>query len=182
MDSESVRDSLVAILQRSNPDSAPGSGHKLERGGVIWRRSDGTFFASEVGPPAASQNECTYDLFDPGAIQPPEANLVGIAFFHTHPRVGNEPAYGCPSLPGQPRFSQFPGEPGTIGPAISTPDANGGGSPGDWAKASGTDTPQYTINNAGSVWRLDPGVSVAQRAQNTNRWRWRPAYPGCFLP
>ena len=120
LDSQAVRDSLVAILQRSNPDSAPGSGHKVERGGAIWQRPDGTRFATEVGPPLALQSECTYELANPAGIPAPEPGVFVVAGFHTHPQLTNEQAYGCQAPPGQPPFAQSPADP--FPPARVDPD------------------------------------------------------------
>jgi hypothetical protein len=177
LESEAVRDSLMDVLSRSNPNAAPGS--RLERGGVIWERQDGTRFATEVGPPWATQSECGYSSSVAG-MPLPEPNVVGVAYFHTHPHNTGEPVYQCQAPPGQPPYSQFPGD-GKIVPT-ATPNANGGLSNADWTAAN-QGFPVYAITKAGMVYRGDPNTPVNQRASNPNKWKWNdPAHPGCFVP
>lgn len=176
--SPGVRDSLIAVLNRSNPNAPPGTGAKLERGGIVWQLPTGGFLLTEISdPPFASATECHYSLSAAG-IAPPVPGAYGVAVFHTHPHSTNEEVFACTSAPGQPKFKQYVGGPGVS--AYAMPDENGGGSDADWASTN-NGFPSYVINKDGRLYRLDPGTPAATRKSNPNKWEWKSSSPaGCL--
>ncbi len=165
LDSPDVRAGLLDALKASHPDLPPGS--RVEVGGLIWRRPDGTFFTSVV-PPGPTTTECHFDgNYAEGVLHPPEPGAQAVGKFHTHPSQAKDPVYGCKSQPGI-RFAQFPGDRGLV--PTARPDENGGGSDADWESGTSDAFSLYVINAAGRVYRLDPDVPPDRRTENPNRW------------
>lgn len=172
VDAAAVRHGLRDELAASNPNATPGSGSKLEHGGVIWQRPDGSLFTQDITDPGAT--ECQWQ--SPGAFNPPEPGAVGIAKFHTHPQSYQEPTYGCPG-----NYAKVVGD--HLPVAHGAPDQNGGGSDADWDSGTGDGFPMYVINKDGRVYRLDPNTPKNQRPNNSHRWEWKnPSSPGCITP
>lgn len=172
LDDAAVRHGIRDELAASNPDAAPGSGLKAERGGIIWQRRDGSLFTQDITDPGAT--ECHWQL--PGPPTPPEPGAVGIGKFHTHPESNQEPTYGCKG-----NFAQTPGDHKLVPHAA--PDQNGGGSDADWASGTSDGYPMYVINKDGRVYRLDPNTPKNQYQNNPHRWKWKnSSSPGCITP
>lgn len=179
LDSPEIRAALRDALLKSRPDSTPGTGKKKERGGIIWQRQDGTFFATLVDPPSAVLTECSYRmLVVPG---PPELGASGVASYHTHPSATNEDTYECQTPPGSPPLAQTLGDGKLVPKAL--PNSNGGGSVTDWRSATVQGIDAFVINKDGFVWKLDSNTPQPQWANNTNKWDWKnAAILGCFIP
>lgn len=181
LDSGAVKDSMIASLTRSNPNAAPGSGQRRERGGIIWElpNNGGYLAAEEMRPQYATATECGYGLNAAG-LTAPVAGALARAYWHTHPHSTNADVYGCQSSPGQPQLAQTPGD-GKIVPR-ATPDLNGGGSDGDWNAATNTGYPVFAINKDGRIYKMMPNTAVHQRSSNPNKWEWKNPQPAGCLP
>lgn len=175
LDQKSVRDSITAAFNRSNPDAPPGAGTggKQERSGWVWQMPDGSYLAQDLTNPSSTECAST-SMSNP---TPPAPGAVHVANFHTHPSFGGEPIYGCLAFPEH--YPQFVGDSGVVGHAVG--DANGGGSDFDWIhEFLPGSLPEYVINKDGSVWRLNHEW-FKRPARNPNQWFWK-TNPGCFMP
>lgn len=176
LDNQALRESLVAAMARSNPDSTPGSLKRREVAGLIFRTVDSlgvTRFYFKETPVYARQTACNneWSIFfgnSPGDTP--------VALFHTHPNSVGEIVYGCKG--GQ----QYPGGPGT--PFKKPPEFDtGGGSNNDWdvIDRPAWQIPMYVMSKDGLMWRLDPHTPKSLRPSNPNYWRWKNA-PGEACP
>lgn len=146
---------------------------QLERGGLIYRRPDGShFLLSHLG----TRSDCSYNFPPPSDMRErlgDGSTLVG--GYHTHPSLqhpvhGRDMAVGCRRPNGT-----------LMGPTRVDPNGNstlggggGGGSPADWNWTNENDRPNYIISGRGRMTRLDPGMPSANRGNNPNRWWWNP--------
>lgn len=171
-----VRSALLAAMDTSNVDSAPGRGYdpltghgwKHESGGAIVKMNDSTTKAIFLPSADGIGTECLYSPTLHPALPPGAVRVV--SHFHTHPTEYNKPVFGCPDE-GNQRFAQSP--------ADTLPSANpqlpykrsrigkyGGGSNSDWNTADTVRVPVYVVEKGGKVWRLDPAVDTTQRPNN----------------
>ena len=157
VDQQQVRDEFWDALQASNWQSTNDLQRK-ETGGIIYRLSDGTYLAQRITDPNASA--CAY-LSSRGVIPTPPAGAVAVAGYHVHPnQKGATLTYAsCPE-------QLKPGEIGTT----PDPTLNGGSDNGDWDNATMSGFPEYVINTAGQINRLNPGTALADRPNNPNRY------------
>ncbi len=168
LESAEVRAGLADALKRSGIDSNPHL--RVERGGWIYQRPDGSYFTVPYDDPNATS--CTMEL--PAAPGRPDGIPAGR--FHTHPHNQNDPVYrydpvneplGCRKLK--------PGETG-----IARPLANGGGSEEDWG-ASVIGPPMYVITKAkNTMFFLDP--SRGDRPTNPFKYKFDRSDPGACAP
>jgi hypothetical protein len=175
LDAPNIVPSLVNALKQSNPDATPGTGAKKEQAGAIFRRPDGTYFTFAAVDPNATECHVSLNTISP---TPPasEPGAMLVAVYHTHPSGTNEKTYGCNPIEGKPQAQTL--NDGLPVPRAA-PNAQGGGSPGDW-QAANQGFPHYTINKDGFLWRLDPNVPDQDRRKNPNKWNWKKAPPGCL--
>ncbi len=175
LESQEVRATFEAAMRRSNADSA-NLHLRVEVGGWIYKRPDGTYFARIWPDSLGTSTSCRIDL------PPPPADPDGLpaGLFHTHPHVPGEDLYpwhaaneprGCRNNPT-----------GVITKA--RPDLNGGGSDHDW-NASFPNRPMFTIakhrDGSRRINYLNP--SQGNREQNPYRYRQSRADPGaCVRP
>jgi hypothetical protein len=179
LDSKDIRTAMRDALLKSRPDSTPGTGKKKERGGIIWQRTDGTFFAALVDPPNSVLTECSFTILV--VPQPPEPGATGVAGYHTHPSATNEDVYQCQAPSGQPPYAQTLND-GNIVPT-AVPNTNGGGSPSDWLTANNQGFDAFVINKDGFVWKLPNTTPQSQWPNNTHKYTWKNvAIQGCFIP
>ena len=156
LDSKQVRDVLRAEMASSLANGG------VERGGEIWKMTDGTYRAFPQNDPSATP--CS---FAPPTTVPPPGAAFGrpSGLYHTHPAFPNDivPAACGSGLAGN-KFA---------------PNANGGGSLEDWNYSdNGMFIPIYAYTKQKLVYRLDPGTPASQRKYNPNRWKSNG--PGCF--
>lgn len=177
LDQQSIRDSLIAAFNRSNPASAPGTGARKEHAGAVWKQSDGSYVAVDYTD-LANSTEC-YNSMTSDPPPPPSPGDSLVALYHTHPSSTTEPLYGCANIPGMPHHPQFVGDTGIPDQPIGN--TNGGGSDQDWLQAASHGVPEYIINKDGTVWRLDPSRFVPkwEWPNNPNHWDWN-SDQGCF--
>jgi hypothetical protein len=171
LDDSEIRAQFADAMERSNPDSLPGMGKRVESGGVIWKMPDGTYRATPVPDPNAT--ECHYDPTSFAAYSPgPGAEAV--ATYHTHPSYDGDPIYGCrPS--GGVNWAQTASDnkPVRIG-APDDPKA-GGGSGADWGY-SGYDA--YVITKSGRVYKLP--ITDLKKDHSKNPYKWNFKGRGCM--
>jgi hypothetical protein len=170
LDSPEVRTQMLDELAASNPSATPGTGVKHERFDIIFRRGDGSYYVKYV--PDSLATECvSFVRFAAGD----SAGDVPVAIFHTHPSNTNELVYGCPSdtlsngvvL----RYAQRRGDGGALRRA--NPNANGGGSVGDWETARSTGYDVYIVGKDGHHYKLPHDTTQVPRGQessNPNVW------------
>jgi hypothetical protein len=180
IDTPEVQNALKAALAHSNPGGIPGTGAKLEHGGFIWQRPNGTFVATEnTDPNHFIATECTYAFT--GQPMAPDSGDFVVALYHTHPSSSGEKAYQCVAPSGQPPYAQFPGD-GKYVPRAD-PDADGGGSPADWKSANNDPdiALNYIINRDGRVYKLVRGTGLNSHVNAMNKWEWmKPQIAGCM--
>ena len=158
LDSRAVRDGLKAGLAASGPN-LPFL-QRNEHGGIIYQDTiTGSYIVSDI-PTALSGPRVTCAYLFPNPLPPGPPNGKQIAIWHTHPHVPSDTAYNC--NPQDPVNSAVP--------YAVDPRPNGGGSPGDWNTTNVFAFPGYIISKLNEIVRLDTGVVIAQRKQNTNRW------------
>jgi hypothetical protein len=161
LNSLAVRGGLLNELLLSRPNTN-GDG-KYERGGFVFRRSDGTYYLQYRDDGVHKDCKVTDPPLPANVTVLPGETLVG--YWHTHPTKPGElmSSAGC----------QYYGQGRT---AAGDRFKNGGGSDGDWEFADNSGLPQYTISKPRwdsqhpQVARLDPGVDSTQRRNNPNRW------------
>lgn len=174
LDTPTLRDSLLAAMARSNPDSTTGSMKRREIGGLIFRNVDSlgvTRFYFKEAPTYLRQTACDNEWMIFGGNA---AGDIAVASFHTHPNAPGDPVYGCPD----PEAQQVPGGPGKpkyTGDAGKT----GGGSDGDWNLTNQSGSPAYVMTKNGRISRLAPDTPKSQRKSNPNMWFWKNSPTGC---
>lgn len=154
LDNEGVRDSLQALMARSNPNATPGTGQKKERQLWVYTDGNGHYQTREVVDPNAT--ECTVNELPAPFIG---ANWMAVAHAHTHPSNNGELTYGCLDQNNSTAtYTQYPND-GKAIPDVKPDDpAHGGGSIDDWSSThSGWD--EYVITKSGNVYRLTPQYS-----------------------
>lgn len=174
LDSDALRDQLIAAMERSNPDSTPESMKRREVGGLFFRTVDSlgvTRYYFKEAPSYVRQTACgnSWNIFGGN-----NSGDIPVASFHTHPNAPKDKVYGCP----QPQSQQAPGAPGTpkyAGDASKT----GGGSSTDWNFADSSGSPAYVMTKNGLISRLTPDTPKSQRAANPNMWSWTNSPVAC---
>jgi hypothetical protein len=177
LDTKSVRDSLLAAMQRSNPDSSPNSMQRKEIGGLFFQHVDSvtgdTSYYFKAAPSYVTQSACgnEWNVFSGNnSVDTP------VGAFHTHPHLPGDTVYGCRQANAQ----QVPGGPGI--PRIAGDERRtGGGSDDDWAMTlnAAWPIPQYVMAKSGLIARLNYGTPGNARRQNPNLWYWRSNPSGC---
>lgn len=156
-----LRRDLLRELELSRPN--PNGIGRVERGGWIYRRDDGSYFALYVDP-SSPPSDCGFTIGSP----PPIAGAQPVAPWHTHPSESRERYYTCPGL------AEFPN-------MFANPLGGGGGSSKDWEVPNRPEmmgAPLYVIAQSGQINRLDAGVlDEASRLANANRWTFDRAHP-----
>ena len=177
LDTKSVRDSLLAAMARSNPDTDPRLMQRREVGGLIFQHVDSvtndTSYYFKETPSYVRQTACQngWGIFS-GRI--PRDKPVGS--FHTHPSAAGDTVYGCNAR----NAKQTPGGPGTVRIA-GDERKSGGGSEGDWDMTLNPSwpIPQYVMTKSGLISRLNYGTPKGARKQNPNIWYWKSNPNGC---
>lgn len=155
LDSRDIRDSLLALLQRSeNPNPLL----RREHGGFIYELPTGAFtFRPDTG---LASSDCYFRPSSPPSV--PGASSV--AQVHTHPHESPDTAQGCLKEDGTP-YNRW---------VNVDPKLNGGGSNPDWdATQDGFD--HYVISSPGDVYLLQAGsdgLSSSDKAANPHHWAW----------
>jgi hypothetical protein len=152
LDSPEVRQVMFSELAAGMKPSA-SSGNRRERGGLIYRRPDGSFVALPI--PNTETNSCSYTEATPNPLVDP--SWVRLVQWHTHPYKRTDRIYNCPRVPDGVR---------TPKPGPSTPDM--------MRARLARNQESYMVDGDGEVWRynwppLDPLHPEHQRARTWTR-------------
>jgi hypothetical protein len=167
-----VRETLLDELSLSLPDSAPDLGYdathigfRRERGGIIWKLSNGSFLA--VDQPDSSATDCHYTF---SAGSPPQSGAVPSAVYHTHPNIPGDTVYGCGRTPNGLRYKDYPGDNAGLDAIVVDDSAAAGGSSEDWGVVNDTGSPGYMIDKAGYVFKLSPTPNSKPDRAYVKQW------------
>lgn len=147
MSSQEMQDSLRGLYLDARAAD-------LEMGGYFYKTTaNGPILFARLPPDIAKTDACQ---FRPGNGGQPALGVI-VGYVHTHQAPEGVQKW-CP-----------------VRKQYIFPDnfKTGGGSDSDWVKVDSQLVPEYTVDRD-RKWRLDPGVPLADRKNNPNRWLIRP--------
>jgi hypothetical protein len=188
LNDRAIRTALRSLLERSNPDSAPGagidppdmySGVKKERTGAIYQRPDHSYYFVEDTAAVHTATEC-HSVSSYDEKRGDDILVAGVHVHPTHELDANDPMglgkiYGCrdtQTAPGEiDRYQRWPGDTvdGRLLPYVRNRFDAGGGSSADWASGGGK-RDSYVLSAEGEIWRLPKEMyGKPDSIQATNR-------------
>lgn len=155
LESPEVQKALFDALVESQA-FGPDPAIRLEEGGYIYERPDGSYYGVRTGNPQ-KQTACTVAILGPTTGEDPADEVR--AAYHSHPFSHDDllPA-SCEYGAG----AQYNAR--GVGGALSS------GEDGDWASVESDQIPHYVID-LDNVYRGDPGTPESQR-RDAPSWPW----------